>query len=85
MSTWKMHVDAWANLCFFVSGGPARLNFFALPCQSPGDNCTCLLFPFCPLTLRDSGDWEVDLERELEEERERERDLERELELESEE
>lgn len=74
-------------LCFLVSGGPACLNFFALPCQLLGEPLPaaaslCLLPALYPL-LRESGDLEDDLERELE--AERDGDLERELERESEE
>ena len=74
-------------LCFLVSGGPACLNFFALPCQLLGEPLAaaaaglCLLPALYPL-LRESGDLDDDLERELEVERDR--DLERELEGDSE-
>lgn len=69
-------------LCFFVSGGPACLNFLALPCQLLGEPLaavgTLCLLPACLPLLWGSGDLEDDLERELEGEQDRDWDLERE-------
>ena len=74
-------------LCFFVSGGPACLNFFTLPCQLLGEPLAdaggLFLLPAVYPLLRESGDLDDDLERELEEERDL--DLERDLDRESEE
>lgn len=59
-----------ANLCFFVSGGPACFIFFALPRKSPGEPFIELglfleLLPLLPLKP-EAGDLEEDLERDRE-------------------